>query len=394
MSKQINVMLLPSPPNSGSVGCITKSIGIAHELEKRGCKVCFVMDGKLADLISENGFQVYKYPVPKQKGIIQRIENIVDFIEWTGMADPDFIEQSVNAEIEAIRDFKPDVIFAEGRPSASISAPAMGIPTVMIAGWPGHPEFPSNINSSRNSIKHFNKQLQRFKLMEIDNIAELMYMRADVKLAPTIPELEPEIAIVKGIKYVGYILDLSYDESKVPKWDRKLYDYPQIFIYLSVSAIPPELYISVVNEAFRDLPYRVICACGFHFSLKSLPTNSGNIKFEWFVPAQSVIKDTSLVIFHGGQDTMLTSLLHGLPSITVPGQHFERDYNATQMVKNGVSKKLPVHAFRPSRLRADVNEVLNGPYLNASKKLSEKLSRYNGTEQCVEILIDTAEKYR
>ncbi len=384
------VMILPSPPNSGSVGSVTKCIGIARLLEKRGVEVCFVMGGQLGDFILEKGYKVYYYPVPIQKGTQQEINSTVDFIEWTGMADKDFIKASIEAELEAIEDFKPDVIFAEARPSTSISAKIAQIPTVMIASWSCHPQHPANKKHKNRHVSNFNEQLTRYNLPEVKNITELLFMRADVKIAPTLPELEPEMQGVEGIEYVGYILDLEYDKTDLPYWYDDWVELPQIFIYLSVSALLPDLYIDVIIDTFKDMPFRVICGCGYHYNLESIPEGLENIKFVRYISTAAIMKDTDLVIFHGGQDTTLTTLCHGVPSITIPGQHFERDYNATILQELGASKKLSVYGFRPNRLKKVVQEVLEGTYADRSRELQNKLKTYGGTKQCVERLMSLA----
>jgi UDP:flavonoid glycosyltransferase YjiC (YdhE family) len=386
--KKPRILLIPSPSSAGSVGSVTKSIGIARSLEKRGCEICFIMGGKLGALISRYGYQVITAPVPLPKRTIQEINNVEDVIQWTGMADPDYVEASVNTQMGAINTFKPDVIFAETDPCAAISVGAAKIPSLMICSWPGHPDFPCNRQSSKKTLPIFNKQFKRFKLPESENAAELLYMRADVKVAPTLPELEPELQNREGIEFTGYILDTGGQEAQLPprRQDR---DNKQIFIYLSVGAIPPDIYIQVIKDTFKDLPYHVLCVCGYHYSLESLPGSTGTIRFERFIPAQAVMRGMSMVIFHGGQDTMLTTLLYGLPSLTIPGQHFEREYNAEQLARLGTSKKLPIYAFRPSRLRHLVEEILDEDnlYIKESQKLQNRLKQYRGTEQCADILL-------
>lgn len=72
------VLLMPSPPNSGSIGSVTKCIGLAKEIERRGGDVRFVMGGKLENLIRSNGFMVYKSPVPNIDASISSINNAVE----------------------------------------------------------------------------------------------------------------------------------------------------------------------------------------------------------------------------------------------------------------------------------------------------------------------------
>lgn len=385
------VMILPSPTSSGSIGSLTKTIGIANELKLRGCVVSFVMGGVLGAFLKDNHYQVYDYPIPSMIGDLRSIQNAVDFIEWSGMADDTFIEASVDAEIKAINDFKPDVIFAEARPSASISARVKGIPTIMIASWSYSPMNPIYENENGRLTSGFNRILKNYGLSCIENVVELFYSFADVKIAPTISELEPELKEEKGIVYTGYILDMD-NTKKMEDWYYEWEKLPQIFIYLSVGALSPQLYIDTIVDTFCDMPYRVLCSCGFHYNLGELPENLSNIHFEKYVPAPLIMKDTSLIIFHGGQDTMLTSLANGIPSLTIPGNHYERDYNATNLMNLNVSKKLPVISFRRSRLLQEVANILTEPYISNAKKLSEVLKEYGGTKLCAEILIQTATK--
>lgn len=393
MIRKPRVMILPSPTSTGSIGSMTKSIGIARELVARDCEVCFVIGGELGEFIQKEGFTVYDYPIPKPIGDVRIINSTVEFIEWSGMAEESFVTASVQAEVDAMKLFKPDVVFAEARPSASISTKILGIPSVMIASWPCNPNHPNNALGNGRMIQPFNELLAKHNLPLIENVVELFYTRADIKLAPTIPELEPEMQDIEGIEFAGYILDTESTDEELPDWYADWEnDDPQIFIYLSVSALSPEVYIQTVIDTFKDKPYRVVCGCGFHYRLPELPDNLGNIKFERYVPAGPVMRDSSLAIFHGGQDTTLTTLLNGVPSITVPGKHFERDYNATMLEKLGVSKKLPIISFRPSRLLAVVEEMLQGPYGEMSRQYQKKLQQYGGTKYCVDVLVNLAKE--
>ncbi len=381
---------MPSASSAGSVGPIVKALSVARSLRARGCQVRFVIGGHLAELISRNGFEVAFYPVPRPAWTVQPINNIVDFMHWAGMTDPDFIETGVEAEIVAIREFHPDVIFAEARPSAAISATAMCIPLVNIVSWPVHPEFPPNQECGGQFVDGFNRQLRRYGLSEIKNIAELVCLRGDVQLAPTIPELEPELQALPGINFVGAMVNPGQEDSGPPTWYPGWPQKPLIFIYMSIAPIPPEVYLPVVSSTFEGLPFDVLCACGFHRKLRYLPPSTNNIRFERYVPAYTMMKHTCLVIFHGGQNTMMTTLLHGLPSLTIPGQHFERTYNAMQLSRRGASKMLAVQAFRPRRLQAAVMEVLNGCYAIESQKLAQKLWNYRGREQAADAILSAA----
>lgn len=386
MCKVKKVLILPSPPNSGSLGSTLKCIGIAKKLVEAGAQVAFVMGGQLAKLIESHGFKVYNYPLPIAKKTIVDIKNVVDFIEWTGMADDEFIEAAIHAEIDAIKDFKPTVIFSEARPTACICATYANVPHVSIASWPCHPDFKSNKEHDEKSTNVYNAYLKQYHMSQIDNLCELLYMRSDIKLAPTIPQLEPELAAIKDVKFTGYILD-DEEEHLPENYEEWIGESPLIFMYLSVSALKPDLYRSIIIDTFEKSKYKVICSCGYHYALGNIQEDYKNVKFVKYISATSIMKYTSLVIFHGGQDTMLTTLLHGLPSITIPGKHFERDYNATKQETLGVSIKLPVHGFRPARLLDVLAQIDSETYKRKCSEIAKILHQYGGTKDCIEVLM-------
>jgi UDP:flavonoid glycosyltransferase YjiC (YdhE family) len=387
------VLLLPSPVNSGSVGSVTKHIGLAKLLTQRGCQVCFGLGGKLGALVREHGFTVVDCPVPIYAGTTQKISNIVDFIQWTGLADPEYIAQAVKSEISIVRSFRPDIIFAQARPSAAIAAAATQIPLATIASWPMHPAFPANRSAIDRPLPVFNQQLQHYRLSEIQHTAELLFLRSTLKISPSLPELEPELQQVSDIHFVGYMLDLKKEQKRIPSWLDGWLCHPLILVYLSVGAISPQVYLRTLPEAFESLPFNVLCAGGFHFHLhnEDFAHHQGRVRFVDFVPIQNLIEKAELVIFHGGQDTMLMTLLHGLPSIVLPGQHFERAYNASQLERTGATRRLPVHAFRPRRLQQVVQEVWQGTYSVKSKELAGRLQGFKGAEQAIDLILEAAQ---
>ena len=381
------VLLLPSPPNSGSMGSVIKLIGIAKKLRDLGHTVAFVMGGSLVQLIKRENFLVYPYPIPQNKGFVEDIKNAIDFFNWTGMMDMDFFSQAIKDEVQAIRCFKPDVLFSETRLSASISASITGTPLFSIACWPCSPRFSINNIDENHQICEVNKVLKNYGVPAINNVTELVYSRADKKIAPTIPILEPELAEEPDVIFTGYILDLNYDEQSVPDWLKKESDKPLIFVYPSVGALQPHLYSRLLSETFDGSSYRVICACGYHKEIQELPADTPNVRFVRYIPSPMVLERASMVIFHGGQDSMLSNLLYGIPSIAIPGKHFEREYNTANLVKAEAALHLPVYGFRKNRLLKATEEVLHGQYREKCKSLSCLLKSYGGTDMCIDMIV-------
>ena len=170
-------MFFPSPPNSGSMGSAIKCIGIAKELRSRGNEVAFVMGGSVADLIMREHFRVYQSPIPVAKMDIRDINSANDFFDWTGMTEYSFLRMSVKAEVEAIYNFKPDVLFSETRLSTPISAHITGVPLISIASWPCSPDFPLNVQTKGRNLKKVNELLEQYNMTPIESLTELIYRR-------------------------------------------------------------------------------------------------------------------------------------------------------------------------------------------------------------------------
>ena len=381
------IMLQPSPPSSGVIGSTLKCIGIGRVLRSRGCEVCFVNGGKLKQLVEQEGFKCYDFPSPTTKGTQQDIRSLADFIEWSGMTDENFVQTSVLSEIEAIKDFKPDAIFSETRLSSVISAKICGIPIMSVAAWPRSPDFPANVLDYGRHTNVYNKILDQYGLENVNNLAELLYTRSDIKISPSIPDLEPELLQFPDINFVGYILDIELEkEILYQEYENKEKDI--ILVYFSVGAISPRLYYDTIIETFCDAKEQVIVACGYHYELNNgLVSPCDNIKFVQYIKLSDIIHRVKLILFHGGQDTMMTSLLFGIPSITIPGKHFEREYNSASLAQLGVSEQLPVYGFRPNRLIKAVNDSYSKERAEKCRYWRKRMLQYRGTQACIDYLL-------
>lgn len=387
MTKKI--MLQPSPISSGSIGSTLKCLGIGRVLRSRGCEVSFVIGGKLKQLLEQEGFQCYDFPLPVTKGTQQDIRSMVDFIEWSGMADENFAQDSILAEIKSIKDFKPNAIFSETRLSSVISAKACNIPIMSVAAWPRHPDFPANVADYGKHTDTYNRILVQYGFETINHLAELLFMRADMKISPSISDLEPELSQFPSIHFMGYVLDISFQEKIL---DKKGAEKDIILVYLSVGAISPQLYYDVIIDTFCNAKEQVIVACGYHYALDDrLKSPCNNIRFVPYINLSEIIHRIKIILFHGGQDTMMLSLLFGIPSITIPGKHFEREYNSVALSRLGVSELLPVYGFRSNRLKRAVQDCFSKERIEKCDHWKLKMAEYKGTQFCADCLLDLCE---
>lgn len=97
--------------------------------------------------------------------------------------------------------------------------------------------------------------------------------------------------------------------------------------------------------------------------------------------------EAKVYINHGGQNSIMTGLVYGVPQIICPGNVFERQYNASSIVKLGAGVVLEASNFNDETIKRivdDLNEKIT--YANNSKIAGEKLLSLGGANKAVEAI--------
>lgn len=383
------VLMMPTAYAHGTVGATVRALSVARALRAAGAEVAFCAGGGGAPVIAAEGYRVYPCPVSSASGGSEPIRSAIDALTWTGLAAPDLLAPLVRAELDAIEAFEAHAIWAEFRPTAAISAPAAGVPLATIANWPTHPTFPSN-RAKDPTAAAFNAVLRRYGQPAVRTSLELICLRSQLPLAPTLPELEPELAMAEPwVAFVGHTVDRLRPDV-APEWLDRSPARSRGFVYLSVTGLDYRVYAPVLRDAFEGGPHEVVCAIGYHASEASMPPDSAEVRFFEYLPALPVITRSRFVISHAGHDTMMSALYHGLPSLVVPGASSERQYNAEQLARVGAGIVLELPAFRPVRLRRALDRLLEGGCAAAAGELAVRLQRAGGCEEAAARIVSLA----
>ena len=143
------------------------------------------------------------------RGTFHPLRNLSDVAVYLNLTREDYLRHALAAEQSAVDSFQPDVLFSEFKLTAPITAAACGLPLVSTACSPADPRFVSDLFEERSSTQMeeanagFNKILSKRGLPLIHDVAELFFSRSTVKIAPTLPELEPLLADVPGVPLRG-----------------------------------------------------------------------------------------------------------------------------------------------------------------------------------------------
>jgi UDP:flavonoid glycosyltransferase YjiC (YdhE family) len=317
---------------------------------------------------------------------------------FLNLTSEEFVRASLDSEQKAVEGFGPDVLFSEFKLTAAITAAATGLPLVSTACTPADPRFLSPLFPGERALNHdeavtgFNRILEERKLDPISDVAELFFTRSDIKVAPTLPEIEPMLADVPGLRYVGYLLYDRWELAPLPEGLlKKAHGRNIVFVYFSLGEIGPRAYTRVLPEAFAGTEFHAIVAVGDHPDLPKLPAETPNVTWLRYVPGRSMLKCSEALIFHGGQNTSVASLIYGVPSLIFPGSDFERDFNARALARIGAGIRLLAGDFTPAKVLENTRKLLTPSFRLAAEKYGRKTIRHGGARYAADLLLQAGE---
>ncbi|MGD9900573.1 MAG: glycosyltransferase, partial [Calditrichaceae bacterium] len=94
-----------------------------------------------------------------------------------------------------------------------------------------------------------------------------------------------------------------------------------------------------IISAFNKTEFDVLVSTGKRVKAAKYNRRSANIQFVDWAPGTSAIRQSDLVIFHGGYGTAMEVVTAGKPSVVIPS-HSEQEGNGRRLEKLGVSKTI------------------------------------------------------
>jgi UDP:flavonoid glycosyltransferase YjiC (YdhE family) len=109
-----------------------------------------------------------------------------------------------------------------------------------------------------------------------------------------------------------------------------------------------------------------------------------------FVPGSSILERSDALIFHGGQNTAMAALLHGVPSLIIPGSDFERDFNARSIARISAGIHMEADAFTSDQVLHATRRLLKGRYSQNAEVHGQYLKELGGPVRAAELLLSAA----
>lgn len=394
----MRILFLPLITGGSAVGTISRCLAIADHLRKLSHEVFFLTNGGGAKLVGDAGFPFMEGSVPSPPGPLHALHDLSDVALYLNLTDEKFVRRSLQEEQRAVESFKPDILFSEFKLTSPITAALSGLPLVSTACSPADPRFASPLFPAPKTVDHteaiagFNRILDENGLVRITDVAELFFTRSHVKIAPTIPEIEPLLADVPNLFYVGYLLYDGIELAPLPLGLLKAaHGRKVVFAYFGMGEIEPKDFNRVIPEAYADTEFYAIIAVGDHPDAHNLPDPTPNAEWVRFVPGRSILGCSHALLFHGGQNTAMASVIHKVPSLIFPGQDFERDFNARGLERIGVGIRLQKEDFTPASVLEHTRRLSSPSYGLAAETYSGKVLGKGGARCAADLVLAAAE---
>lgn len=307
------------------------------------------------------------------------------------------ILKQINAEIETIESFKPDVVVSDSRASSLLAARILGIPRICILN-----QFQVIIPRK----KHF-LRLARFADSVTLAIIGNIWTSGDAVLIPDFPQpytissgnLNIPKSYRKKVKLIGPILSVSPNELTTKEGLRRRLrlplDRPVIFAPISGPIRERAFLTGILRRILLEFPeqYEIVLSLGYP-NTDTKPIRHGNLKiYKWIPNRFDYLKACDLVISRAGHGTLTQCLYYGKPMILVPTpSHTEQHNNAEQAEKIGVANVIEQEELSKEKLLESVGQILESKMTEKLGKIQSEILEYNGLENAVEAIIKTAEK--
>lgn len=303
------------------------------------------------------------FPFAQKTGITsrKRVDSFDQVLFMTGNLDYKYLKSSVDSVRKAISEFHPDIVYSEFNISAIIAARIEKITLYCTISYPTQHEYANKPSLA----KDLNRYLEEMGLIPVESALQLFDL-ADRSFCLSIPELEP---IKKDNVFFCGTLNEKRNHAHIGSRNN-------IVVYMGNGTISAKNMKKVITKAFSGSRYEVYIASSY---LEKEDLGNIHIAPRW--DFEELLEEAVLYINHGGQNSMVDGLIHGVPQIVIPGNVFERKYNAECIDKKNAGVIVPTGEFTPDVIRSNAERLIGSEEIrNKASELGAELLYAGGVE--------------
>jgi UDP:flavonoid glycosyltransferase YjiC (YdhE family) len=182
---------------------------------------------------------------------------------------------------------------------------------------------------------------------------------------------------------------LAFDRSgpqAIGDWLDRLPRRPTIYATLGTIANARADVFHAILDALRGEPINLILTVGRDQDPATLGPQPPNVYVERYIPQSLLFPRCNLVISHGGFNTVMAALSHGLPMVLIPAMA-DQPENARRCAALGVGRVIEPAELSSATVRAEVAAVWQDPrYCRNAHRIQQELHALPGLEQAVALI--------
>jgi len=379
------------------LGHVGRCIPIVKKLLEKKADVMFSTYREGISYIEREKLPFIKAP---SIGFKVKPDGTIDFRQTAVNPGPFFASftllKQINAEIQAIESFKPDVVVSDSRVSPIVAARTLGIPRTCILN-----QFQVIIPRKKRYLR-----LAKFADSMTLTLVGKIWTSGNIVLIPDFPQpytictgnLSIPKSYRKNVKLIGPILPIHPNELTTKEELRKKLglrvDKPVIFASIS-GPIEERAFLSgILIKILLDFPedYQIMVSLGYP-NADDKPIYHGNTTiYKWIPNRFEYLKTCDLVIGRAGHGTITQCLCYGKPMILIPTpSHTEQLSNAKQAERLGAAKVIQQEELGKGKLLRSVQQILESETPERLKEIQKETLKYDGLENAVKIITEIAE---
>jgi zeaxanthin glucosyltransferase len=402
-------------PGTGHLNPMT---ALAHSLQLRGHEVVIFGIADTEARVRSAGIEFCRigmadYPL----GTLQKLDD--HLAQLKGFAALRFtLERVRNAGRmvrrdgpEAVRSVTVDALLVDETDSAGNVADYLGLPWISIAlippllqddrfppFWFGWAAGQDRLSRLRNRVairllveiatpifRDVNRQRAAWGLKPFRRSQDALSQLARITQLPEALEFEVVGEKPDGLHYTGPFVHTKQRPAVAFPWER-LDGRPLIYASMGTLQNGSEAIFKTIAEACAGLDSQLLISLGGGLDPARLGKLAGNPLVVSFAPQLEILKRTTLVITHGGLNTVLESLCEGVPLVAVPLAH-DQPGVAARVKARGACVVVPRLRLNAARLRKAVKLVLqDASYREAAQALQRTIQRVDGPDRAADLI--------
>lgn len=150
-------------------------------------------------------------------------------------------------------------------------------------------------------------------------------------------------------------------DAGLPEWFRSLPPQPTVYATLGTTFNQTPITFQAVSDAFSGEKLNLIMTLGRANDPTRFQTDASNIKIARYIPQTLLLPHCAAIIFHGGYNSLLSALWHGLPMVIIPQGGGDQLITAHRCVEVGLGVMIEGTSPTAEAIRSAVKTVLEQP---------------------------------